>query len=268
MPEETLLMEEETQAESVEVAGTDLEAGEQISETEESSELEESTEESVSDGIEETSPVDSLESETDPSQELPMASLALPDVLQVENLTVQVMDGATVDGLFPEEEETEVFVDVPSVYAFGNALSLVIPANHVVYEMAGKQLVFPSDYVDDLLLVDGYLVNMGAPVTISVNLSDSASVSNYIISQVTFPTYGSSDYISYVTSYGSPYRIVDRYRNYNGNIVSSTRSNSSAMMQEIVQPHWYGFSGGRMYGYLFAVAVIFLLIWGRLRWKH
>lgn len=216
---------------------------------------------------------ESLEAETLEGESLSEAetsapvSVVLPNVLEVDSLAIQVSEGVFIEGLFPEGEDEEIYV--PAAYASGNALSLAIPDNHVVYETAGKQLVFPSSYVDDLLLVDGYLVNMGAPVTISVNLSDSAGVSNYIISQVTFPTYGSSDYIFYVTSYGAPYRIVDRYRNSNGNLSSYTRTTSAAMTaQEITQPAWYGFFGGRMYWYIFAVALIFVLIWGRMRWTR
>lgn len=209
----------------------------------------------------ETSP-DVLETSAPSAEVPPFVSLSS---LDVDSLTINVSEGVSITGLFPEEEE-EFF---PVVYASSNALALTVPDNHVVFEMAGQQLVFPSSYVDDLVLIDGYLVNFGSPVTIAVNLQGTASVSNYIISQVTFPTYGSADYITYVTSYGSPYRIVDRYRNTSGSISSYTRTTSAAMTtQAISQPSWYGFSGGRMYSYIFAVALIFLLLWGRFRWKR
>lgn len=241
---------------------TDL-AGEEILETEISGEggLSGEEAETVSE-VEESMP-DPLEGETLSEESVVVVP---PSSLDVENLTIHVSEGVLIEGLLPQAEEEEV---LPVAYAGGSALSLVIPDNRVVFTLGSKQLVFPSGYVDDLVLVDGYLLNMGSPVTISVNLSETASVSNYIISQVTFPTYGSSDYITYVTSYGSPYRIVDRYRNTSGTISSYTRTSSAAMMsQEIVQPAWYGFSGGRMYGYMFALVLIFILIWGRMRWKR
>lgn len=259
-------MEEETLGYVPETDSASLEDDEPV--TEDASEAEASGEEDLPGEEEETlseveeSALDLLEGETLSEEPVVVVS---PASLDVENLTIHVSDGVVIEGLLPQEEE-EV---LPVAYAGGSALSLVIPDNRVVFTLGSKQLVFPSGYVDDLVVVDGYLLNMGSSVTISVNLSETASVSNYIISQVTFPTYGSSDYITYVTSYGSPYRIVDRYRNTSGSISSYTRTSSAAMTsQEIVQPAWYGFSGGRMYGYIFAIFLIFILIWGRMRWKR
>lgn len=195
--------------------------------------------------------------------------------IDLEHLTINVSEGITIAGL-PTEPETEEGVEYLAddvvfaldVYAAGgNPLSLLIPDNRVLYYLGETQLVFPSSYADELSLVDGFLVNFASAVTISVDLSDTASVNNYLVSQVTFPTYGSSDYITYISSYGSPYRIVDRYRD-GSTIRSYTRTSSQVMTaQDITQPPWYAFYGDRMYGYLFAIVVILLLLWGRLRWK-
>lgn len=221
---------------------------------------------------------ETLEGESVPQTSAPvLETVVVHEVTSVdlENLTINISEGITITGL-PTEPETEEGVeyladavaDALDVYAVsGSPLRLVVPDNRVLYYLGETQLVFPSSYVDDLSLIDGYLVNFASPVTISADLSGTASVTNYLVSQITFPTYGSSDYITYISSYGSPYRIVDRYRD-GSTIRSYTRTSSQAMTsQDITQPPWYSIYGGRMYGYLFALIIIILLLWGRLRWK-
>lgn len=203
----------------------------------------------------------SLETTSDPDSSDPVI---LPDdYLDVQ--TFQEGVETILTALEPTEEEGDY---VGEVYAVSpDPLSLVLPDNYNVFYLGDRQLAFPSDTADDLLLVDGYLVNLGSALTINVDLSDSASVSNYVISQVTFPTFNSSDYFTYITNYGEPYRIVDRY--YDSSYLRSyTRTSSAAITAEtITRPDWAGFSGDRMYGFIFAIALIILLIWGRLRWK-
>lgn len=188
----------------------------------------------------------------------------LPD----DYLDVQTFQEGVETILTALEPTEEVGDYVGEMYALpADPLSLMLPDNYNVFYLGDKQLAFPSDTADDLLLVDGYLVNVGSSITINVDLSDSASVSNYVISQVTFPTFNSSDYFTYVSSYGEPYRIVDRYYE-NSYLRSYTRTSSAAITAETIsRPDWAGFSGDRMYGFIFAIAVIILILWGRLRWK-
>lgn len=202
-----------------------------------------------------------LESSQDPVGSDPVD---LPDdYLDVE--TFQEGVATILNALEPTEEVGDY---VGEAYALpADPLDLVLPDNYNVFYLGDKQLAFPSDTSDDLLLVDGYLVNLGSALTINVNLSDSANVSGYVISQVTFPTFNSSDYFTYVTNYGEPYRIVDRYYE-NSYLRSYTRTSSAAMTSETIsRPDWAGFSGDRMYGFIFAIALIILILWGRLRWK-
>ena len=171
---------------------------------------------------------------------------------------------AIMAALEPEEEYVEYNA---AAYASRNPLSLVVPDNYNVYYLGDRQMVFPSSYTDDLLIQDGYLINFGSAVTINVDLEDSANLNNYVISQVTIPTFNSSDYFTYITNYGQPYRIVDRYYD-NNSLRSYTRTSSAAITAEVIsKPDWAGFSGDRMYGYIFGIVVIILLLWGRLRWK-
>lgn len=191
-----------------------------------------------------------------------------PVVLPDDYLDVQTFQEG-VETILTALEPTEEIGDyVGEMFAaIADPLSLILPDNYNVFYLGDKQLAFPSDTADDLLLVDGYLVNVGNAITINVDLSDSSSVSNYVISQVTFPTFNSSDYFTYVSNYGEPYRIVDRYYE-NSYLRSYTRTSSAAITAETIsRPDWAGFSGDRMYGFIFAIVVIILLLWGRLRWK-
>lgn len=202
-----------------------------------------------------------LESAQDPVGSDPVI---LPDDY-LDVVTFQEGVATILNALEPTEEVGDY---VGEAYALpADPLDLVLPDNYNVFYLGDKQLAFPSDASDDLLLVDGYLVNLGNALTINVDLSDSASVSGYVISQVTFPTFNSSDYFTYVTNYGEPYRIVDRYYE-NSYLRSYTRTSSAAMTSETIsRPDWAGFSGDRMYGYIFCIVMIVLLLWRSLRWK-
>lgn len=236
------------------------------------------TMESLEDEVVETSaPVesepDSVLDHVSDSSEAPVEStedIVGSDPVELPNdyLDVQTFQEGVETILTALEPTEEVGDYVGEVYALpADPLSLKLPDNYNVYYLGDKQLAFPADSADDLLLVDGYLVNVGSALTINVDLSDSASVSGYVISQVTFPTFNSSDYFTYITNYGEPYRIVDRYYE-NSYLRSYTRTSSAAFTAETIsKPDWSGFSGDRMYGYIFGIVLIILLLWRSLRWK-
>lgn len=165
------------------------------------------------------------------------------------------------------EPTEEVILYNAGTFASRDPLNITVPDNYNVFYLGDRQMVFPSSTVDDLLIQDGYLINMGSSITINLDLEDSANVNNYVISQLTIPTFNSSDYFTYVSNYGQPYRIVDRYYE-NNTLRSYTRTSSAAITAEVItRPDWSGFAGDRMYGYIFGIVVIILLLWRGLRWK-
>lgn len=216
---------------------------------------------------------DSVSDNSDYTEEIPVETSPDPDgsdpvTLPDDYLDVQTFQEGVetiLTALEPTEDEGDYVGEMYAVSA--NPLFLDIPDNYNVFYLGDRQLVFPNDSADDLLLVDGYLVNLGGALTINVDLEDSANVSGYVISQVTFPTFNSSDYFTYITNYGEPYRIVDRYYE-NSYLRSYTRTSSAAITAETIsRPDWSGFSGDRMYGYIFGIVLIILLLWRSLRWK-
>lgn len=177
---------------------------------------------------------------------------AAPEVLAVypeDALTNEsYMTGVNilVDSIDPYSVNEEVpFVDYPTVYAADPEL----PDYAVVYECDGVQVVFPTDYADDILVVDGMLINLGSNYTAGAKITG-ASVNNYLSSEITIPTYHSSTWYQYLQTYGQPYRIVDRYVNINGNISSSTRGSVSV--------EWSG--GNAWEGFTFDRAALFIVI--------
>lgn len=123
----------------------------------------------------------------------------------------------------PEEDEIAVYAaDVRAAAPF-------FPSTAVYLDYAGQQVLFPSDYSDDLYLLGDELYNAGASVTVGMDLRGSTSVSRYVISEVTIPTYNSATYWQYMNTYGRPYRIVDRYISTSGSYTSVTRSSSGAL---------------------------------------
>ena len=119
-----------------------------------------------------------------------------------------------------EETEEEIFVSgVPSYFAIGDSN---ITYNSVVFDCNGVSVYFPSEYAEDVTVIDGMLVNLGSNYTLGAVLGNS-SVSNYVNSEITVPTYHSATWYQYLAQYGQPYRVVDRYINNYGSLSSSTR---------------------------------------------
>lgn len=141
--------------------------------------------------------------------------------------------------------EEVLYVDRPVVYVGDPDL----PDYAVVYECNGVVVVFPTDYAENIIIQDGMLINLGDAYTAGAQI-DGYSVSNYLSSEITIPTYHSSTWYQYLQTYGQPYRIIDRYVNTNGYISSSTRSS--------VAVEW---SGGNVWeGFTFDRVVPFLII--------
>lgn len=141
--------------------------------------------------------------------------------------------------------EEVAYIDYPTFYAADPEL----PDYAVVYECDGVQVVFPTDYADDIIVADGMLINLGANYTAGAQIAG-YDVSNYLSSEITIPTYHSSTWYQYLQTYGQPYRIVDRYVNTNGYISSSTRSS--------VAVEWSG--GNAWEGFTFDRAALFIVI--------
>lgn len=143
---------------------------------------------------------------------------------------------------------------------FGGSLSL--PDYAVTYEVNGYEVVFPTSYADDILVVDGLLINLGANYTAGVEM-DGYSVNNYLSSEITIPTYHSATWYQYLQTYGQPYRIVDRYVNNYGSIASSTRD--SVYVDWSGGNPWQGFTFDRiaLFMILLFIAVMFIFRKGR-----
>lgn len=166
-----------------------------------------------------------------------------------------------LDAVSPEVEEDEIVLR-----GVNNRVSSDWPDTAVYLRYNDQTILFPSRYADDLYLRDNELYNTGDSVTVGFNLDSSTSVSNYVISEVTIPTYNSSAYWQYLNVYGRPYRIVDRYINYNNNYTSSTRSSSTALdFSDSILSDYRGFNNQSFIyiGLLLVLAVTAIL--GRFR---
>lgn len=155
-----------------------------------------------------------------------------------------------ISAINPDMVQDEVFRDSPMLYA---AEDIELPDYVVTFDVDGVPVYFPTSYSEDLVLVDGMLVNLSDTYTVGVKL-DSATVSNYLSSEVTIPTYHSSTWYQYLQNYGQPYRVVDRYVSNYGSISSTTRDSVNLT-----------FSGGNSFsGFTFSkisiVVVIVLLV--------
>ena len=181
----------------------------------------------------------------DPGDELPEILAVYPeDALTNESYMTGV--NLLKESIDPYSISEEVpFIDYPTVYAVDPEL----PDYAVVYDCDGVQVVFPSDYADDIIVSDGMLINLGSNYTAGAKISG-ANVSNYLSSEITIPTYHSSTWYQYLQTYGQPYRIVDRYVNTNGNISSTTRSSVSV--------EWSG--GNAWEGFTFDRSALFIVI--------
>lgn len=159
----------------------------------------------------------------------------------------------------PLEAEEELSV-VPLAYA--DTVDGLVSYDAVSFECNGSVFYFPSDYADDLHLVDGQLVNLGASYTFGAVVSG-YSASNYIVSEVTVPTYHSSTWYQYLNTYGQPYRVVDRYRNNYGNYSSETRQ--AVSLSFTGGNDWAGFSTQTLLLFGIFIAAIVLVAFRRSR---
>lgn len=163
----------------------------------------------------------------------------------------------TIDPLSVNEEV--YYVDRGTVYA----LAADLPDYAVVYACNNVEVVFPMEYAEAIVLSDGMLINLGNSYTAGLQL-DGYSVSNYLSSEITIPTYHSATWYQYLQAYGQPYRIVDRYVNTYGSISSSTRETVSVEWSG--GNPWEGFTFERiaLFGILALIAVMFIFRKGRL----
>lgn len=165
-----------------------------------------------------------------------------------------------VDTIDPYSVNEEVmYQDYPAFYASGE---MELPDYAVVYQVNGYDVIFPTDYADNIIIADGLLINLGANYTAGVQM-DGYSVNNYLSSEITIPTYHSATWYQYLQSYGQPYRIVDRYVNNYGSISSSTRD--SVFVEWTGGNPWQGFTFDRIALYLIVLllAVIFIFRKGK-----
>lgn len=159
-----------------------------------------------------------------------------------------------VNKIDPDSVNEEVYyVDRGSFYSIAGDL----PDYAVVYQCNGIDVVFPTNYAEQIYISDGMLVNLGSNYTAGLQI-DGYSVSNYLSSEITIPTYHSSTWYQYLQSYGQPYRIVDRYVNNYGSISSSTR-NSVSVEWSGGNP-WQGFTFDRIAIYLILLILAIMLI--------
>lgn len=171
-------------------------------------------------------------------QELPEDLLTNETYMDGISQLVSTIDSDSVN-------EEIYYVDRGTLYNLGTDL----PDYAVVYECNGIEVVFPTDYAENIIVSDGMLVNLGSSYTAGLQI-DGYSVDNYLSSELTIPTYHSATWYQYLQSYGQPYRIVDRYVNSYGSIASSTRSSVSV--------EWSG--GNPWEGFTFDRIAMFIVI--------
>lgn len=205
-----------------------------LEEVEKANEVTKSSESGTADSTEKSEPVASAP-----------PALVPDDILTNETYLNGV--GYLAEAIDPLSVRDEVvYTDSPVMYA---ADGIDLPDYAVVYEVDDVQVVFPTSYADNILVVDGLLINLGDSYTAGAQISG-YSVSNYLSSEITIPTYHSSTWYQYLQSYGQPYRIVDRYVNTNGYISSSTRAS--------VDLFWSG--GNSWEGFTFDRIALFMII--------
>lgn len=145
-----------------------------------------------------------------------------------------------IDTIDPYSVNDEVYyVDRGGIYNLRNNL----PDYSVVYSCNGVEVVFPTDYSENIIVSDGMLINLGSNYTVGLQI-DGYNVSNYLSSEITIPTYHSATWYQYMQTYGQPYRIVDRYVNNYGSISSSTRD--SVNVEWSGGNPWAGFTFDRI----------------------
>lgn len=158
----------------------------------------------------------------------------------------------TIDPLSVNEEV--YYMDSPALYSLNGT---ELPDYAVVYQANGYDIVFPTDYADNIVIADGLLINLGSSYTAGAAI-DGYSVNNYLSSEITIPTYHSNTWYQYLQTYGQPYRIVDRYVNYNGYISSSTRD--SVSLEWSGGNPWQGFTFDRIALYLILLLLVIMFV--------
>lgn len=192
-------------------------------------------------------PDDTTEIETtEMAAAAPVVEIEFPEDLLTNETYINGINelSSKVDPLSVQDEV--YYIDSPAMYAAGG---LELPDHAVVYQANGIDVVFPTDYADNISVVDGLLINLDSSYTAGAQI-DGYSVNNYLSSEITIPTYHSATWYQYLQSYGQPYRIVDRYVNNNGYISSSTRDNVSL--------EWSG--GNPWEGFTFDRTVLFIIM--------
>lgn len=172
--------------------------------------------------------------QTEVSETSAAATVSNPDALTNDVFNQGVQD--IVNSVNPDAVQNDVYRD----YGVGFALGDVdLPEYVTKYQVNGVDIYFPTDYAEDVFVVDGMLVNLGANYTVGAQI-DGYDVSNYLSSEITIPTYHSSTWYQYMQNYGQPYRVVDRYVSNYGSISSSTRD--SVSLEFSGSPGWAGFT--------------------------
>lgn len=192
-------------------------------------------------------PEDTTETETtETAAAAPVVEIEFPEDLLTNETYINGINelSSKVDPLSVQDEV--YYIDSPAMYAAGE---MELPDHAVVYQANGIDVVFPTDYADNISVVDGLLINLDSSYTAGAQI-DGYSVNNYLSSEITIPTYHSATWYQYLQSYGQPYRIVDRYVNSNGYISSSTRDNVSL--------EWSG--GNPWEGFTFDRTVLFIIM--------
>lgn len=160
-------------------------------------------------------------------------------ISDLEDMQAAVAD--ILEFLAPSEEPIEV-LEVESVNGFlGVSYDNSDSGSYskVTYDVNNVTVVFPSDYAGNLLLSGTEIQNYGNGVTVGAVIGGSG-LSNYIVSEITIPTYHSATWYQYLYTYGQPYRVIDRYRTTTGSYGSSTRA--SVNLSWSGGNDWAGFS--------------------------
>lgn len=197
--------------------------------------------------VETSSPTDSL-----PDMELSESEegiVVFPD----DYLDKQTFNDGVSDilSVLQETEEEIIVGELPVLYA---STYDSISFSSVRFDCDGVSVYFPSTYADDVFVLDGMLVNLGSNYTLGCVLDD-ATVSNYVNSEITVPTYHSATWYQYLAQYGQPYRVVDRYLSNYGSLTSSTRD--SVDLDFSGGNDWAGYGTVKMF--LFFIVILLLL---------
>lgn len=160
-----------------------------------------------------------------------------------------------VDTIDPYSVNEEVYyTDYPALFSLNGT---ELPDYAVVYQANGFDVIFPTDYADDIVIADGLLINLGSSYTAGAQING-YSVNNYLSSEITIPTYHSNTWYQYLQTYGQPYRIVDRYVSNYGSISSSTRDTVNLTWSG--GNPWQGFTFDRIAIYLILLLLVIMFV--------